>query len=285
MSLSSGRKWDWEIGFRTSYWDWNLKELWSYRDLLLSFVRRDFLLNYQQTILGPLWILFQPLMTLITYLLVFGKLVGISTGAIPPVLFYFSGIVLWNFFNDSFANTSNVFRDNSHLFGKVFFPRLIVPIASVSTQFMRFLVQFATLMILIATFVFFQDFSLNFNVWLLAVPLSIIMIGMIALGSGLIFSVLTAKYRDINNLVMLIVRLLMFFTPVIYPLSTIPEQYRWIVAINPLSALFEVFRIGLLGQGSITPFQLVYSTVFTLVVFFSGILIFNKQSDKLIDVI
>lgn len=285
MSLSSGRKWDWEIGFKTSYWDWNFKELWSYRDLLLSFVRRDFLLNYQQTILGPLWILFQPLMTLITYLLVFGKLVGISTGTIPPVLFYFSGIVLWNFFNDSFGNTSNVFRDNSHLFGKVFFPRLIVPIASVSTQFMRFLVQFATLIILVATFVFFQDFSLNINVWLLTVPLSIVMIGMIALGSGLIFSVLTAKYRDINNLVMLIVRLLMFFTPVIYPLSSIPEQYRWIVAINPLSALFEVFRIGLLGQGSITPFQLVYSTVFTLVVFFSGILIFNKQSDKLIDVI
>jgi lipopolysaccharide transport system permease protein len=150
---------------------------------------------------------------------------------------------------------------------------------------MRFLIQFATLIILIAAFVFFQDFSLNFNIWFLAVPLSIVMIGMIALGSGLIFSVFTAKYRDINNLVMLIIRLLMFFTPVIYPLSSIPENYRWIVAVNPLSALFEVFRIGLLGQGSITPFQLVYSTVFTVIVFFSGILIFNKQSDKLIDVI
>ena len=278
-------KWQWEITSRTSYRVEDIKALWSYRHFLASLVRRDFLLNYQQTVLGPFWLIFPPLITLVTYILVFTKMVAISTGTIPPVLFYFSGIVLWNFFSDCWAGTSTTFKDNAHLFSKVYFPRIIIPVSVVCTHFLRFLLQFIFLMCMVGFYIFFKDLKVVLNFWVLALPLAIICIGLIGLGMGLLFSVLTAKYRDISNMVSLGVRLLMFVTPVIYPLISIPQKWRFLVEINPLTSFFEICRMGLLGEGTVNLAMLLYSIFFTIIILFGGLMIFNKQGDKLIDVV
>lgn len=278
-------KWQWEITSRTSYRVSDVRALWSYRHFVASLVRREFLLNYQQTILGPFWLIFPPLVTLLTYILVFNKMVGISTGTIPPVLFYFSGIVLWNFFSDCWGGTSTTFKDNADLFSKVYFPRIIIPVSVVCTHFLRFLLQFVFLLCMLAFYVLFKDFKIIFSLWLLLLPVVIACVGLIALGMGLLFSVLTAKYRDISNLVSLGVRLLMFVTPVIYPLTSIPQKWRFLVEINPLTSFFEIFRMGLLGEGTINLVMLLYSICFTIVVSFGALMIFNKQGDKLIDVV
>lgn len=277
--------WDWEFGSRTTWWGWSAKELWAYRNLLGRLVRRDFLLNYQQTILGPLWILFQPILTLVTYVMVFDKLVGIDTGTIPPVLFYLSGIVLWSFFSDSFSGTAFTFRENAEVFSKVYFPRLVVPLSVLSTHCMRFAMQFLLLLLTMLWYWLVEGTTFHFNGWILFVPVSIVLIGCIGLSLGLIFSVLTAKYRDLANLVHLGIRMMMFLTPVIYPLAIIPENVRWLVLWNPLTSLFEVFRYAMLGSGTIDLFSLAYSIVFSLGLLLLSFMIFNKQGDKLIDVI
>ncbi|WP_439883484.1 ABC transporter permease [Pontibacter sp. MBLB2868] len=283
--MPTANKWDWEITNRTSFWSHGLKELWSYRFLLAGLVRRHFLLNYQQTVLGPLWVLFQPILTLVTYVFVFNKLVGISTGSIPPVVFYASGIVLWNFFSDSFTGTATTFRENAQVFSKVYFPRIIMPLSVVSTYMMRFLLQLLLFLLIIAYYSIFTDFRLQLTPWLLALPLSILFIAAIGLGMGMFFSVLTAKYRDLVNMISIGVRLLMFVTPVLYPMIAIPENRRWIVLLNPLTPLFELFRLALLGQGYVTLLQVGYSLLFTILILVGSVLIFNKQGDRLIDIV
>ncbi|WP_210465969.1 ABC transporter permease [Rufibacter roseolus] len=277
--------WEWEINGRTRYWGLNLHELWHYRHLSLSLVRRDFLLNYQQTVLGPFWLLVQPILTLGTYVLVFNKLIGVSTGSLPPVLFYLSGIVLWNFFNDTFMGTSFIFRENAQLFSKVYFPRLIIPISQMGTQIFRFGIQFTLLLAMLAFYALFKNYTLPTSFLAVTLPLVIILVGLTGLSLGLIFSVVTAKYRDIINLVTFGVRLLMFLTPVLYPVNYVPENVRWVVQFNPLTSYFELFRRALLGQGVISPESLGYSLVFTLILLVISIGIFNKQGDKLIDVV
>lgn len=277
--------WEWEFGSRTSWWGWSFTELWAYRNLLKRLVRRDFLLNYQQTVMGPLWILFQPILTLVTFVLVFDKLVGIETGTIPPVLFYLAGIVLWNLFNDSFLGTAFTFRDNAQIFSKVYFPRLVIPLSVMSTQFIRFLMQFMLLMVVMAWYWIVEGVPVSLNSWLLFLPLGILITASLGLSLGLVFSVLTAKYRDLINLVHLGVRLLMFLTPVIYPLSIIPTDIRWLVALNPLTPVFEAARYALFGEGTFTILQLLYSTGFALVLLLGSFMVFNKQGDKLIDVV
>ncbi len=280
------KKLDWKIDSKNSYFSLNIKELFSYRHLLSRLVRKEFLINYQQTLLGPLWILFQPLLTLVTYVFVFNKIIGVSIGGrLPPVLFYFSGIVVWNLFNDSFSATSKIFRENQHIFSKVYFPRLIVPLASISTQFLRFIIQLILLIIVLAYFMIFKGFNVTFNYYLLALPVVIFVIGMISLSMGLIFSVITAKYRDLGNFVDIFIRILMFITPIIYPLSAVRENIRWVVQINPLTPLFELFRLGLLGEGIVSPSLLIYSVAFMIISLLTAILLFNKQGSKLIDVI
>jgi lipopolysaccharide transport system permease protein len=280
------KKWDWEITSQTSNWSWDLKSLLSYRHLLTSLVRKEFLLNYQQTILGPGWILVQPLLTLVTYVLVFGMLIRIPTGAgVPPVLFYLSGIVLWNFFNDSFGTTSRTFREYIHIFTKVYFPRIIIPIAGISTQFMRFLVQFVLLIIILCFYILFKGFRVHIGWSVLAVPASVAGVGIISMGMGLIFSVLTAKYRDIINIVDVAIRLLFFVTPVVYPLALVREDLRWIVKLNPMTPLFELFRLGIVGQGTVEPGDLLYSFIFMVISFVTAVYLFNKQGSKLIDVV
>ncbi len=250
-----------------------------------SLIRRDFLLNYQQTILGPVWVLLQPVLTLVTYVLVFGKLVGIPTGTIPPVLFYFSGIVLWNFFSDSFSGTAFTFKDNAHIFSKVYFPRIVMPLSVVSTHFIRFAIQLLLLLLLVAYYWLFLGLTFSFTSWVLVLPVVVAFVGMMGLALGLISSVLTAKYRDVINLVTLGIRLFMFVTPVIYSVLTVPEDVRWIVQINPLTPLFELFRFALLGEGAVTVLQLGYSMLFIVILLAGAVLVFNKQGDKLIDVV
>lgn len=286
VSMSANaHNWDWEISSKPR-WNWNLQPLLAYRHLLGSLVRREFLLNYQQTVLGPLWILLQPVLTLIVYVLVFGKLIGIPIGGnIPPVLFYFSGIVLWNFFNDSFTGTANTFRDNIYIFSKVYFPRIIMPLSLLVTHFLRLLIQLLLLGLLLVYYVLFDDFSVKLNANLLLIPVAIVFTGAISFSTGLIFSVLTAKYRDMMNLVFVGIRLLMFVTPVIYPLSAVPEKLRWIVNFNPLTPLFELFRLGLLGDGLVSFSQFLYSVLFMIVSLAIALYWFSKQGSKLMDVV
>lgn len=283
--LETKTKWDWEITSQTSYWGTSLGEMWSFRHLLGGLVKRNFLLKYQQTILGPFWILFPPLLTLATYVVVFGKLVGIPTGGLPPVLFYFSGIILWSFFSDSFSGTASTFKDNAHLFSKVYFPRIVLPLSVLSTQFYNFLIQFMLLLLLVAYYWLFQGLTISPGITILWFPVAIVTTAVLALGMGLFFSVLTAKYRDIGYVINLAVRLLMYVTPVIYPLSAVPEKVQWLVQLNPLSPLFEAFRLSLLGEGTVSVFHLMYSMLFTAAFFSAALLLFNKQGDKLIDVV
>ncbi|MDO9375921.1 MAG: ABC transporter permease [Bacteroidota bacterium] len=284
--LTSQEKPVWKIEAKSSYLNLNLAELLSYRHLLFRLVRKEFLINYQQTLLGPIWILFQPLLTMVTYVFVFNKIIGVSIGSkIPAVLFYFSGIVLWNFFNDSFGATSKTFRDNISVFSKVYFPRLIVPLASIITQSFRFLIQFIFLIIILLIFIFARGFDFHFSPYAVAVPFIVIIVGLLSLSLGLIMSVLTAKYRDLGNFVDIFVRILLFITPVIYPLSSVKENIRWVVQLNPLAPLFELFRLGVLGEGTVSPWGLAYSIAFTLVSLLMAILLFNKMGSKLIDVI
>ncbi|RNI24553.1 ABC transporter permease [Rufibacter latericius] len=248
-------------------------------------MRKDFLLNYQQTILGPLWLLFQPLLTLATYILVFNKLIGVSTGALPPVLFYLSGIVLWNFFNDTFLSTSFVFRENAQIFSKVYFPRLIIPFSQLGTQFLRFAIQFIMLLAMIAYYVVMKDYAFPVTFLIVTLPVTIVLVGLTGLALGLTFSVVTAKYRDIVNLVTFGVRLLMFLTPVLYPVNFVPAEVRWVVQFNPLTSYFELFRLSLLGEGVISPMNVGYSVGVTFLLLIISLLVFNKQGDKLIDVV
>lgn len=284
MSTNTKSEWDWEIKAKTSWWGSSLSELWSYRHLVVGLIRRDFLLSYQQTVLGPLWVLLQPIMTLATYVLVFGKVVGISTQGTPPVLFYLTGIVLWNLFNDVFTSTSAIFRENANLFTKVYFPRLIMPVAQMGNQLARFVIQFALLLLVLAYYCLFTPWPAPAVGRLVFVPLVVLLTAALSLALGLFFSVLTGKYRDVSYVVGIGIRLLMFLTPVIYPVGYIAEKWRWLVQLNPLTTLFELFRLALLGKGIATGPQLFYSVAFTAFLFVVALLTFNKQGDKLIDV-
>lgn len=276
---------EWSITARTQWWGRDWKEIWNYQNLLFGLVQREFLLYYKQTLLGPIWMLLQPILTLLIYLAVFGKLVGISTGTIPPILFYLSGIILWNFFSEGFSVTSKIFQDNIQLFSKVYFPRIILPLSVLFVQGLRFLIQFTFLIILIGGYVLFNDLSINFNAGTFSIPVIILFTGVMGLAFGICCSLLTAKYRDLGNIIPTGIRLLMFLTPVIYPVSGTPENLRWLVFWNPLTPLFEAFKFGLFGEGTFTMLQLLYSGSWALVFLVIGLGAFNKHGDRLIDVV
>ena len=268
--------WEWEIKPETSWWNLNFKELVSYKDLTLQLARKEFLGLYQQTLLGPFWALLQPLLTVITYVIVFNRVIGISTGSVPPFLFNLIGITLWNLFSEMFLQTSKTFSLNVEIFSKVYFPRIIVAISTLWLQLILFSIQ---LLLLFATYLYF-DISRIF----LILPIIVITTG-IGFGGGLIFSVLTAKYRDLTALIQVVIRLLMFVCPIFYTLSMVPENMQWLVIINPLSSLFEYFRFAFLGTGTLNIFLLMYSAVFMVSIVCFGIMLFNKMSDKLIDIL
>jgi lipopolysaccharide transport system permease protein len=276
--------WDLEIKPQEGVLNLHLKDVWAYRDLLLLLVRRDFVSFYKQTILGPLWFFIQPILTTIMFTFVFGRLAGISTDNIPPVLFYLAGITAWNYFADCLTKTSTVFKDNANIFGKVYFPRLIMPLSIVISNLVRFAVQFL-LFIIVMVFYAFNHANFHFT-WAIALfPVVVVLMATLGLGLGMMISAMTTKYRDLAFLITFGIQLLMYATTVIYPLSSISQKYKWIVELNPMTSLIETFRYGFLGKGSFTFASLGYSTIVTFAFFIAGIIIFNKVEKNFVDTV
>lgn len=280
----SEASWDLIIEPQNSLLDLHLDDVWRYRDLLWLLVKRDFVSFYKQTILGPLWFFIQPLFTTIIYTYVFGSLAGLSTDGLPQVLFYMAGITAWNYFAECMTKTSTVFRDNAAIFGKVYFPRLIMPLSIVISNLVRFGVQFLLFVVMMLFFAFRgADFSPNFAILLF--PVLVVLMALLGLGLGLLITAMTTKYRDLAFLVTFGVQLLMYATTVIYPLSAAPEQYRSWIEFNPMTGIIEAFRFGFLGSGTFSVELLGYSTLFTLVVLGFGVVVFNKTEKTFVDTV
>jgi lipopolysaccharide transport system permease protein len=278
-------RWQWEIKPESHWFEWNWKEIWEYRHLLLRLIRRDFLTQYQQTLLGPVWVVIQPLVTVLLYVLIFDRVVRISTNDTPPTLFYLSGIIIWNLFAESFSGSVYTFSANATLFSKVYFPRLIIPFSVTASHIIRFFIQFALFLVFYVYYLYKGTVSFNPLYCFIALPLVFIVTSGLGLGLGLALSVFLAKYRDLTNLIQLTIRLLMFATPVIYPLSIVPENIQHIMIFNPLVPMIEFFRLAFLGEGLVTGIQLAYSGACMLLVFLFGTVLFNKMGAKLIDVV
>jgi lipopolysaccharide transport system permease protein len=274
--------WDMVIEPHGRLFDLKLREVWHYRDLLILLVRRDFVSFYKQTILGPVWFFIQPLFITITYTLVFGRLAGISTDGLPAPLFYMTGITAWNYFSECLTKTSSVFRDNSQVFGKVYFPRLIMPLSIVMSNLIKFAVQLLLLFAMMG-FYAFKGASFHVTAYLLLLPVLIFQLALLGLGTGMIVSALTNRYRDLIFVVTFGIQLLMYTTTVVYPLSSVPLKYKWLIELNPMTMVIEVFRYALLGQGSFTALSFSLSFLATLVIAAMGILIFNRVERNFID--
>ena len=281
---NQSQDWDLIIKGHTSLFDVKFKDLWHYRDLLFLFVKRDFVSFYKQTILGPLWFFIQPIFTTLVFSLVFGKLAGMSTDGLPQFLFYLSGVTAWNYFADCLTKTSTVFKDNASIFGKVYFPRLIIPLSIVVSNLVRFGVQ---LLLFIAVMIYFAlngaDFQVTYAVFFF--PVLVLMMALLGLGIGLIITAITTKYKDLSFLITFGVQLLMYGTTVIYPLSAAPEQFKKYIELNPMTGIIEAFRFAFLGKGEFTLWSIGYSALFTIVVLFFGIVIFNKTEKNFVDTI
>ena len=273
-----------QISSKQSVFDLNLREVWQYRDLQLMLVKRDFITFYKQTILGPLWFVVQPLLTTAIYVVLFGNIAKLSTDGTPQILFYLSGITVWNYFSESLTKTSTVFTANAGMFGKVYFPRLIMPLSIVASSLMKFAVQFGIFILILLYYVFFTETVVP-NAWVLITPLLILLMAMFALGVGMIFSSLTTKYKDLSFLLSFGVQLFMYITPVVYPVSALPEKYRFLLYFNPLSPIFECFRYAFLGSGSFDLFNLLWSAVFILLILVVGTVIFNKVEKSFMDTV
>ncbi len=264
-----------------------LKEIWRYRDLLEMYIRRNIVTFYKQTILGPLWFFIQPVFTTIVFMFVFGGLAGIPTDGIPQPLFYLSGICLWNYFSESLLKISDTFSSNHHIFGKVYFPRLIAPLSVIITGLIKLAIQLC-LFFCIYLYLFFRGLPLAINAYALLFPLLIMMLGLLAFSYGIIISSLTIKYRDLKFLIAFGVHLWMYATPVIYPLSVMQgrfSDYMWVLQINPLTSIMEAFKAGFLGEGTFSMLTLSYSAFHTLLILCIGIVIFNKAERNFMDVI
>ncbi|QNN43038.1 ABC transporter permease [Pedobacter roseus] len=277
----------WTIEAKSSLLDLKLNEVWAYRDLLVLLVRRDFVSFYKQTILGPLWFFIQPLFTTIIFTFIFGNLAGISTDGLPKPLFYMAGITAWNYFADCLTKTSSVFRDNAGIFGKVYFPRLIMPLSIVVSNLVRFGVQMLLFLILMAYYYFA---GANFNIsWAICLfPVIVVLMALLGLGAGMIISAMTTKYRDLAFLISFGVQLLMYATTVIYPLSEAINKYpayAWIIEYNSMTPIIETFRYGFLGEGSFSWFSLGYATIVTIFLLLIGTVVFNKVERNFVDTV
>ena len=268
------------------WFELHLDEIWRYRDLLWIFVRRDFTTFYKQTILGPLWFFIQPLISTIVYTIIFSRVAGLPTDEIPPFLFYMSGIIAWNYFSSCLTSTSGTFTANAGLFGKVYFPRIIVPLSTVVSGLFRFGVQ----LIMFFGFYFYYLYMGNQHInpsfqTLLLIPIMIIQMAMLGQGIGMIISSLTTKYRDLNYLVSFGTQLMMYASPIVYPLSIVPEKYKLYILANPMTPIIEGFRQAFIGKGFLDMNMFFYSIFFTLVTFILGLLVFNKMEKNFIDTV
>ena len=282
--LPDDADWDLIIQPKARWFDLHLRDLWRYRDLVMLFVRRDFVSQFKQTILGPLWFIIQPLFTTIIFTIVFGHIAELSTDGLPKMLFYLSGNITWGYFANCLTNTSNTFVANSGLFGKVYFPRLAVPLSVVISQLLTFGLQFLLFLVFLALYVL-DGASIHPNAFIFLTPFLVILMAGLGLGGGIICSALTTKYRDLRFLLTFGVQLMMYATPVIYPVSSIPQEYRLLIVANPMTPIIETFRYGFLGTGSFSLPELVYSSCFTAAMLFLGLLLFARIERTFMDTV
>ncbi|AEW87311.1 ABC transporter permease [Flavobacterium columnare] len=287
MNISQEDKWDQIITAKYSLFDLNLKEVWKYRDLLIMFVKRDIITVYKQTILGPLWYFIQPLFTAITFTIIFNKVAGIETGEVPSFLFNLAGIIVWNYFTACLNETADTFKKNANIFGKVYFPRIIMPLSTVITNLVKLGIQ---LIIFIGFYWFYWFLGMkniiSFNV--IFFPFLIVLMGLLGLGLGMIISSLVTKYRDLSFLIVFGVQLLMYISAVVYPMELVSQKlpkYGWLVEYNPLAYIVETSRFILLNQGEISFYGLVYTIFTTIMIFIVGLVIFNKTEKSFIDTV
>lgn len=279
--------WLFEITPKNSFFSFPLKEVWHYRDLLLLFVKRDIVTVYKQTILGPLWYLIQPLFTAITFTIIFNSVAGIKTGTVSPFLFNMAGITVWNYFTACLTGTSDTFRANASIFGKVYFPRIITPLSIVISNLIKLGIQFG-IFFAFYTFFYFQGAAVALHWSVVFLPLLITIMGLLGLGLGMLISSLVTKYRDFSHLIGFGVQLLMYLSAVMYPLSLIEDKlpkYGWLVHYNPLAYIIETSRFMLLNVGTLSVNGLLFTFVVTMFVFFAGLLVFNRTEKSFIDTV
>lgn len=291
MAQTTEEKWTTIIKPRNKLFEVNLKEIWDYRDLLTLFVKRTITVQYKQTILGPLWWVIQPAMTVIMYMVVFGGIAGIPTDGIPQPLFYLGGICMWQYFSDCLSRTANTFVSNSGIFGKVYFPRLIMPISTVISNLVRFGIQFG-LFVIVYVYFAIKGMAPTPNWYFLLFPLLVVMLAGLALGFGIIISSMTTKYRDLQVLFSFFVSLWMYATPIVYPLSSVAGRQRGgynladIMCLNPVTPIIETFKYGALGAGEFVGWSwLAYSFIFMVVFLAIGILLFNRVQKSFMDTV
>lgn len=263
----------------------NFREVWKYRELVFLFVRRDFVAIYKQTILGPLWFLIQPLFTTFIYTIIFARMANISTNGLPPMIFYLTGTIAWSYFSTTLLKTSDTFIQNAGIFGKVYFPRLTVPISIIFTNLIQFAIQFLLLSIIMLYYILFKETQLDLGWNLLLIPFMVLLLALLAFGMGVTISSLTTKYRDLKYLLTFGIQLFMYATPVIYPISEIPPKYQSLILLNPLSSIIETFRFALTGTGFFSINYLIYSIVFCFALLSIGILMFNRVESSFMDTV
>jgi lipopolysaccharide transport system permease protein len=276
--------WTMEICSRRRWFEIDLAEIWRYRDLILLLVRRDFVAVYKQTVLGPIWFLLAPLFSTVVFTIVFGNIARIPTDGVPPFLFYLAGTVTWSYFSSCMTTTSNTFIANAGIFGKVYFPRLVVPISVVITNLLSFLIQFG-LFIAVLLYYLLTGSSVHPTIYILLLPFILIQMAALGLGMGVLISSLTTKYRDLAMLLTFGVQLWMYATPIVYPLSQIPEKWQWASALNPMTAVVETFRFAFLGCGGIQVWIILVSLVMTGLILGSGILLFSRIEKTFMDTV
>ena len=279
-------KWLFEISSETKLIDLNLKEVWQYRDLLMLFVKRDLITLYKQTILGPLWYLIQPLFTSLIFTLVFNNVAGIQTGGIPPFLFNLAGITIWNYFKECLVATSDTFKKNEQIFGKVYFPRIVMPMSIVVSNLLKFGIQLLILIAFYIYYAFYLGAVIRPNEYLFLFPILVVCMGILGLGLGMIISSMVTKYRDLTFLVSFGIQLLMYISLVVIPLSLFQEKgVEWLVMYNPMGYIIEMARYLLLNEGNVSQFGILYTIISSIVALLLGILIFNKTEKTFIDTI
>lgn len=280
----NNESWDLIIKPHTGLFNLHLEDLWRYRDLILLFVKRDFVTFYKQTILGPLWYILQPLLTTIVFTVIFGRVARISTDGIPPFLFYLSGTVAWNYFANCLTETSNTFVSNAAIFGKVYFPRLTVPLSVVIINLLKFSIQ---LFLFLCFYVYFVSLGslVRPTLIILWLPVMIFQMALLGLGMGILISSLTTKYRDLSYLMSFVVQLWMYTTPVVFPASIVPEKFRFLYMLNPMAPIIEMFRFAFLGSGMVNPVYISIGWCVTLCVLFTGIILFNRIEKSFMDTV
>ncbi len=285
MDHTVGEEYEIVIERKSTWFSFDWHAIWEFRDLLILLVRRDFVSKYKQTILGPAWYVIQPLLMTVVFTIIFGKVAKISTDTIPPLLFYLCGLSAWGYFSNTLNANSNVFVSNMHIFGKVYFPRLVVPLANCLSGLFGYAVQLITFLAFYAYFKFLTSAGGRFEAQseLIFLPFLLLQAGLLALGTGLWLSALTAKYRDFAHLSNLLMQLWMYATPIIYPLSEIPNEWRWIAYLNPMAPIVETYKYAFFGQGKLSLYYSSLSVGITGLVLFTGLLLFSRVERNFVD--